>query len=154
MFARLTALIAMLMFTGTSRADDADVTFADYYAQPSIGKVGIAFFTATSNSNDTIIGIASDCCAAVEMHRDERIGGVASMRRISEMMLKKNEPRHVQPDNKSGEHIMLIGLKEPLVAGDNVDITFTFSKAPAQRVTFPVGQPLKPADNDGVHDLH
>ncbi len=151
MFHNILVSFAALMFAGAASAAEPSVTFTDLHARPTAGKVGVAFFTATSTANDTIASVTSDCCKAVELHRTEKLNGVMSMRRIPQMSLNKNKPVRVQPDAKGGEHVMLIGLKKPLSEGDTVKATFTFSKAPAQTVVFPVQSASSKAT---VHELH
>ena len=40
-----------------------------------------------------------------------------------------------------GNHLMLMGVKEPLVAGDTVALTLTFETSPPLELTATVGQP-------------
>ena len=40
-----------------------------------------------------------------------------------------------------GDHIMLMGVTEPLKTGDTVPLTLTFANAPPVEVTATVGQP-------------
>lgn len=152
MFIRIMMMpLVVLTVTTAAFAADSAVTFTEVFARPSAGKVGVAFFTATSTTNDSITSVSSDCCDAVEIHRTEKLNGVMSMRRIAQLKLNKKTATRIQPDSKGGEHMMLIGLKEPLSAGDTVSVTFTFAKAPAQTLTIPVTA-LTP--HDGVHELH
>jgi len=47
-----------------------------------------------------------------------------------------------------GNHLMLLGVKEPLVAGDTVALTLTFATSAPVEVTATVGQPAPaPAAN-------
>jgi copper(I)-binding protein len=151
MFTKILMSLVVLIFASSAMAGDASVTFSDMQVRPSIAKVGVGFFTVTSTAHDTITAIHSDCCAAVELHRTEKLNGVMSMRRIAAFNLVKNKVARIQPDSKGGEHLMLIGLKEPLAEGDKVEVTFTFKKAPTQTVTFPVASE---APTSGVHELH
>ena len=151
MFHNVIMSLIALTFAGAAVAAEPSVTISDLHARPTAGKVGVAFFTATSTANDTIASVTSDCCKAVELHRTEKLNGVMSMRRIPQMSLSKNKPVRIQPDSKGGEHMMLIGLKKPLGEGDTVKVTFTFSKASPQTVVFPVQSASSKAT---VHELH
>jgi copper(I)-binding protein len=137
---------AIALFAGTAYAADPFVTFSDVFARPAPGEIGVAFFTATSSTNDAVTGVSSDCCKAVEIHRTEKLNGVMSMRRIGELSLKKGTPTLIQPESGGGEHMMLIGLKRPLVEGDTIKVNFTFKKAPARAITFPVKSALSSED--------
>jgi copper(I)-binding protein len=69
MLSKALALCAIMTLAGAAVAADASVTFTNTNARPTAGKVGVAFFTATSTKDDAIIGVKSDCCDAVEIHR-------------------------------------------------------------------------------------
>jgi len=153
MFAKSWIVMLSLLFTSSAFATDASVAITDFYAKPSAGKVGIAYFTATSTKNDAITGITSDCCDAVEIHRSEKFNGIVTMRKVSELELEKRTPRRVQEDTPTGEHVMLIGLKKPLVVGEMVKATFTFTKAPPLTIRFPVTAP-KTDDTAGEAHHH
>jgi copper(I)-binding protein len=77
-----------------------------------------------------------------------------SMRRIAQLTLSKNKPVLIQPESKGGEHVMLIGLKKPLAAGDAVKVDFTFKKAPPQTVSFPVAPAAAAAPAEDSHAHH
>jgi copper(I)-binding protein len=156
MFAKLSMVLLALIFAAGAHAEEPSVRFNDKVVYPTAGKVGIGFFTVESSKNDAIIAASSECCKAVELHRNEKINGNMTMRRISELSLKKNKPVRVQPDSPGGEHLMLIGLESPLREGDAVTVTFTLKKAGAQTITFPVKPrpgSTTPDDNAG-HDAH
>jgi copper(I)-binding protein len=164
MFSKLAAIAAVFFATATMAADPV-IRFSDQYAEPAMGKVGVAFFTATTTKDDTITGVTSGCCEAVELHRNEMSNGVMRMRKVSRLPIEKENPLLVQRSKRSGLslapgtpegttittslggggglagdslHVMLIGLKQPLNAGDIVPLTFTFEKAPPQTVEFTV----------------
>jgi copper(I)-binding protein len=153
MLSKALAFVVMMTLAGAAVAADAAVTFTDTNARPTPGKVGVAFFTATSTVDDAIVSVKSDCCDAVEIHRTEKFNGVMSMRRIPQLTLSKNKPVLIQPESKGGEHVMLIGLKKPLAAGDAVKVDFTFKKAPPQTVSFPVAPATAavPAEDSHAH---
>jgi len=147
----MAALLTLILATTVSAAELGAATFSDLHARPTSGKIGIAFFTVTTAKNDSITAVSSDCCDAVELHRSEKINGVMSMRRIGELSLKKNTPMRVQPDATGGEHLMLIGLKQPLEESKEVAVTFTFKKAGTQTVSFPILADKPPAADTEHH---
>jgi copper(I)-binding protein len=150
MFAKFSVFVSsILVATMALAADATSVTFSDVAARPSYAKVGLGYFTVTSTGADAITGVTSDCCKAVEIHRTEKINGTMRMRRIPELVLKKGKAVRIQPDSAHGEHLMFIGLKQPLKANEKVAVTFTFTKAPPQTVTFPVVAPKASATGLG-----
>lgn len=152
MFAKFAVAVMAAFFATAGFAKDSSVTFSNSFARPSVGQLGAAYFTVTSSADDAITGVMSDCCGAVELHRTEKINGVMSMRRISELLLKKNTPLEAQPGAKGGQHLMLIGPSRPLVEGESVVVTFSFKKAPSQTVRFPVV--AESAASSHTHELH
>ncbi len=124
--------------SAVSAAEPQKPTITDAFIYPSAAKVGMGFFTVTSAKNDAIIEVSSDCCASVEIHRNEKINGVMTMRKVSNLAVEKGKPLKVQPGEKGGLHVMLIGLKQPLVVGDVVEVNFTFEKAGAVTQSFTV----------------
>lgn len=145
MFAKLATGLTVALF---ATAAFAEVTITDPMIKEPAGAVGVAFFTATSNTNDALTGAMSDCCKALELHRSEKINGVMSMRKISKVSLPKGEAVEVQPGARSGEHLMLIGLSKPLKDGDTVDITLSFEKGMTKTVSFPVVKPKAAASDE------
>ena len=151
MFHKILISLSTLLFASAAFAADPEVTFSQTHARPSVGSVGVAFFTAASTVDDAIISSSSDCCEAVEIHRSDKLNGTMSMRHVAVVPIDKKAPTRIQPDAPGGQHVMLIGLKKPLGEGDSVKVNFTFKKAPAQTVVFPVEAD---AATSGVHDLH
>jgi copper(I)-binding protein len=157
MFARLFATAAIALFALSANAAEPKATITDAFAYPTAGKIGIAYFTVTTTTDDAITAVASQCCDAVELHRSEKINGIMSMRRIATLSLKKNKPMQIQPDSKGGEHLMLIGLKQPLNVGDDVVVTVTFDKAGTQKLVLPVKArqaAATPEKNTGASEHH
>ena len=109
--------------------------FSDPHIPLPPATTGIAFFTVTSPVDDRILSVQSDCCAAAELHEGTMENGVMRMRQLENVPLKAGEPTNFAP---GGLHVMLIGLKKPLAAGDTVPLTFTFAHAPKQTVVFTV----------------
>lgn len=149
MFAKLATGLTIALF---ANAAFAEVTITEPMIKEPAGAVGVAFFTATSNTNDAITGAMSDCCKALEIHRSEKINGVMSMRKISKVALPKGETVEIQPGVSGGEHLMLIGLSKPLKDGDTVNITLNFEKGISKTVAFPVVKPK--AASPEAHDEH
>ena len=129
-----------LLYTTSVWAASAAVTFSKLDVPLLPGTNAIAYPTILSKDDDEIVSISSDCCAAVEFHRHEMHGDVMRMRRVETLPLVGGAPL-VFADH--GLHVMLIGLKKPLTAGEAINVSFHFAHAPAQTVAFTVNaQPL------------
>ncbi|MES2984537.1 MAG: copper chaperone PCu(A)C [Pseudomonadota bacterium] len=131
-------------------AANAAVSISDAYAEPSRGDVGVAFFTALSTENDSILSITSECCKAVELHTSDMTNGIMRMRKLDALELKAGTPAPVQRA-QGVMHTMLIGLTAPLKKGDAVKLTFRFKHAPQQTVTLPVRDAAKDAHAHHAH---
>ncbi len=77
---------------------------------------------------DALISAQSPAAQSVEIHTMSMTAdNVMRMREVNSIELKPQEKIVMQPGN--GYHIMLLGLKAPLKAGDKLPLTLTFKKA-------------------------
>ncbi|MDP1629786.1 MAG: copper chaperone PCu(A)C [Caulobacter sp.] len=119
-------------------AAPAAVQVSGAWARPAAqGGNGVGYATVTSQGPaDKLTGASSPAAQRVEIHESMVMDGKAMM--------------HAHPDGVAvpaggvlafkpgGLHLMLIGLKAPLKAGDHVAVTLTFQKAGKITVDFPV----------------
>ena len=89
----------------------------------------------TGGKSDRLLTIRSDVAASVEVHRTTVIDGVARMRPVSTLHVGANEVVAFEP---GGLHIMLFGLKQPLVAGQSFRVELGFEMSGKQQVTVKV----------------
>ena len=97
-------------------------------ATPEGQKVGAAFaeIKTDKDTSDRLIGVSSPIAANGEVHSMTMEGDVMKMRRLDGIDLKPGQSLVLKP---MADHIMLLGLKEPLKEGDLVKLTLTFEKA-------------------------
>lgn len=144
MFVKLAAVCIMFIFTSAiaSAADAPTIRIEGAKAVMANPTLGAAYGTITADGDDTLTGVNSDCCKAVELHQSSMLNGTMSMRKISEAKITRKKPLqlvpHAQATGASSMHIMLIGAKAPLKAGESVDVTLTFKKAGAVKQSFPI----------------
>ena len=93
--------------------------------QPAAG----AYLTIENKgkSADRLIALASPAARNVELHTMSMEGNIMKMRAVPELELKPADKVVMKPG--SGYHIMLMGLVQPLKAGDKFPLTLTFEKA-------------------------
>ena len=110
------------------KAGGITVTMPWARATPGGAKVAGAFFgvTASAGTEDKLIGASSPAAATVELHDHIDDGGVMRMRRVEAIAVKADAPVTLKP---GGLHLMLMDLRQPLKAGDAVDVTLKFEKA-------------------------
>jgi periplasmic copper chaperone A len=121
-------------------APAAGVTVENPFARssPMEGGTAGAFFTVRNGGPiaDRLTAAAFAGAEAVELHETVDEGGVMKMRPHPEGW---EVPAGGQLELKpGGKHVMLIGLKEPLKPGTEIEITLTFEKAGVVRVKAPV----------------
>jgi len=120
------------------------------WAKPSLkGVPNGAAYMAISNSGDSddvLLSVSSSVAKASELHTMEMTDGVMRMRQIQGgLRLPADDTVVLEP---GGEHIMLIGLKQPLEPGSRFDLTLTFQKAGEHRIEGMVLESAPEAEKD------
>ena len=88
-------------------------------------------------ATDTLTGTTSDAAARVEIHSTTNVNGVASMRGLADgIALAPGMALEMAPNGTL--HLMLVGLKAPLLAGQKIPLTLQFAAAGALRVELTV----------------
>lgn len=89
---------------------------------------GAAYFVlnATGADSDRLLSAASPVAEKVELHTHLMEDGVMKMRPVVAIEVTPGSPTALQP---GGLHVMLLGLKAPLVKGEKFPLTLTFEKA-------------------------
>lgn len=97
----------------------------------------------TGKEADRIIGASSPAAARVELHMTAREGGVMKMRETPAFELPARKHLALRP---GGAHLMLVGLKQPLLKGQHIPLTLRFERAGEVRVELEVlaGSAAKP----------
>ena len=94
-----------------------------------------AFMTITSAQGGRLVSASSPIAASVEVHEMKMEGNVMKMRPVDALPLPAGKP----VDLKSGSyHIMMMGLKAPVKAGDVVAIMLVVEDAKGKRETVDV----------------
>ncbi|MCG8350105.1 MAG: copper chaperone PCu(A)C [Chloroflexales bacterium] len=103
------------------------------------GGTSAAYMTIVNNSSapDAVVGVSTDVADVVELHTVEMDGDVMRMRPISQIDVPANGSVELKP---GGLHIMLIGLKQELSAGDTINLTLMLQNTGEIQVEVPVRQ--------------
>ncbi len=121
-------------------------------ATPGGAKVGGGYVAIINKgtTSDKLTGGSLSVADHVEFHEMTMDGGVMQMRPITGgVEIKPGETVKFEP---GGNHVMFMGLKEPLKEGDMVKGQLTFEKAGTVDIEFkvyPVGTPGPSADKSG-----
>lgn len=116
---------------------------------------GAAFMVLMNHTDaaDRLIGAASDVAKRVELHTHlEDANGVMRMTEIEAgIMIPAGEMHHMK---RGGDHVMLMGLTQPLAQDSEITVTLTFEKAGEVEVVIPVDHARKPSHGGGGHSDH
>lgn len=99
-------------------------------------KTGGAYVTLTSPAGDRLLGATSLAAGRVELHEMQVEGTVMRMRELTNgLPLPAGQAVTMAP---GGYHLMLVDLKQPLVAGQTIPVQLRFRDAPPLEVTMQV----------------
>ena len=103
---------------------------SDAWSRPTPPGIAVgAVYLAIENAGavaDRLLAASSPIAASVEFHQSVKTGGVMSMRAVSFIDCPAGAVVRISP---GGLHIMLTGLKGPLVLGSSYPITLQFRDA-------------------------
>ncbi len=100
---------------GSGLAEDSGVNGAVYLT-----------IVNSSNTRDQLLSVTCAAANAVEIHTVQMENDVMSMHPLPDLDIPANSSVELAP---GGLHIMLIGLKQNLTAGENLPLTLVFENA-------------------------
>ncbi len=156
---RLIAAFALSAATLTASAHSyklGDIDIGHPYTRPTREgqQVGGGYLKlANKGVADRLVSAASPAAASVEIHSMSMEGDVMKMRQVDAIDLPTGATVLLQP---GGYHLMLMGLKAPLKAGDKIPLTLKFERAGEVVVTVNVElpKPATGADSTAVPHKH
>jgi copper(I)-binding protein len=101
--------------------------------------VGGGYITITNigTEDDTLIGASSPVAEDVQLHQMKMEGDVMKMSAMPDgIPVPAGQTVTLEP---GGLHLMMMGLKQPLVENDAVPVTLTFAKAGTVEIVLLVG---------------
>jgi len=133
MFRELAAILAMVSMTGAVGAQPfaaGKLIIEHPWSRPTAAgmPVGVAYFSITNRGSveDTLVAASTPVAASVEMHQSTISDGMARMRPLAQIAIGPGKTVKVEP---GGIHLMLMDLKQPLIAGQRVPLTLEFRVA-------------------------
>lgn len=150
---RISALAAALILGAfTAGAAFAAPVATAAWSRPAVaGGTGAGFMTLTNPDRkaDALVSVESASAARVEIHRSSMANGVASMQKLPRLELPAGGKVVFGP---GGHHLMFVGLKAPLKAGDTLPATLVFASGAKLKVAFKVT--LTPPGDMSAHAHH
>jgi len=152
---RIIMLAASALFAASAMAADTGVTVSGAWARataPGQDSGSIQFFI-TSKKAAKLLAISSPAAGAIEIHSMVHEGGKMKMRAVESISLPAGKEVDL---GKSGNHVMLLNLKQPLKAGDSVPFTLTVQFADKRKVAVDAKAEVRPqgAASHDMHDMH
>ncbi len=137
---RLTLTLLAAFAAGGARPHDfkaGDLVIDHPYAVPTVdgARTGAVYFRTLRNNGrlpDRLLGARTPAAASVEIHRSTMDGDVMRMRAIDALDLPAGVRLMLQ--EAGGTHLMLIGLRAPLVEDQRFPITLRFERAGEREV--------------------
>ena len=117
----------------------ADVEIDGAYARASIPNVpnSAAFFVIKNNSDKdiAITSANSDIAEKNELHTHIKENQMLKMMKIEKLVVPAKSSLELK---SGGDHVMLIGLKKELKAGDEISLELSFSNGDKKSIKVPV----------------
>ena len=97
-------------------------------ALPPTAPNGAAYFVVHNKSTegDRLLGASTPLAATAELHTHVHLGDVMKMQKVDSVGVPAEGEARFEPGSN---HVMLFGLKQPLVAGERFPLTLEFEKA-------------------------
>jgi copper(I)-binding protein len=133
----LLTMVIFFSFAAVALADSSTVKVTNAWARatPPSAKMGAAYLTIknTGKEDDRLKSVTTEVAAAPQIHTMTMDSGIMQMRELTEgLAIPAGGEVALSPD---GTHIMLTGLKKPLVEGQKFDLLLHFEKAGEVKVT-------------------
>lgn len=142
---RLALAAALVLLATPVLASSASVQVRKAWARPAPqggNGAGYAVIANPGPKADKLTGAASPVAARIEIHESMVMNGQAMMHpRPGGLAIPAGGSAQLKP---GGFHLMMMGLKRPLRAGEHFPMTLTFQKAGKVQVEFVV-QAMPPA---------
>lgn len=126
------ALLATLFAAAPAAAHEfhrlGDIVIEQPWSRATPVKVGGAYMTLRNNGDaaDRLVKVTSPVAERVEIHETKIEGGMAMMRPVTAIELKRGSSVQLKP---GGLHVMLMGLQRPLTEGERIKLALTFERA-------------------------
>lgn len=131
MMLRLLLSACLLLATGQLAAHDfrlGDLRIVHPFATPTppTAQVGAVYLDITNNGSQParLISARAHVAETVEIHDMRMESGIMRMRQVNGLDLPTGETLRMRPGG--GYHLMLIGLKQPIKAGEGFPVWLTF----------------------------
>lgn len=120
----LSFAVAGLAFVLASCKPSDGLSVSEAWIAPTVAgqTTAAAYMNLLSSRDADLVNVETDVARTVEIHHMSMNNDVMSMRRLNKLELPAHAVVKLEP---GGRHLMLLDLKQPLTAGNKVDLTLT-----------------------------
>jgi copper(I)-binding protein len=141
---RVIALIACALLSACHQQSKIEpggvhVSDARSNALPPTATVGAAYMKIESGAADELVSADTPIAEKVEFHTTQNENGTMQMRELADLQISPDRPLVFSP---GANHMMLLGLRQPLAAGNTFTMTLHFRRAGAVNTTIEVRNDL------------
>ena len=136
---------------------ETSVMLTDGWAKAAETGMTAVFGELENNGSDDllVVSVETDAAESAELHEmvDDGSGTMTMREKDGGFPLPADDHLHLEP---GGNHVMLLGLTAPLLAGDEVAVTFTFDDGSTLEAVVPVKDydGANESYDDGEHEAH
>lgn len=113
---------------GADAVDTSDLSLADVWVKSAESGMSAVFGTLSNSSSNavTLVGATSSAAGMVQLHETnaDGTGGMSMQEKEGGFAIPAGRELRLEP---GGDHIMLMDLTAPLLAGDTVEVTLQFA---------------------------
>ena len=136
----LAAATLLIVAASFAFAQGASIQVEQLWARatPAGASTGAVYLTITNKSQemDRLLSASSDVADKLQIHEMKVVNGVMEMREVTGgVAVAANGSVELKPGSY---HLMLMGLKKPLKAGETIPLTLDFEKAGKVSITVPI----------------
>jgi periplasmic copper chaperone A len=127
---RLLTALALLAFPLAASAEQSDIKVEKAWSRAAMaGHTGAVYLTVTNTgaAADRLTAASTPVAQTAQVHESYSEKGIMKMRPVAALPVAPGKPVTLSP---GGYHVMLMGLKQPLIKGESFPLTLTFEHAP------------------------
>lgn len=149
------SILAVALLSPLAAQAQGQISIADAYARGANPKSGAAFMVIenTGAGACTLMGATTEAADKAELHTSRDEGGMMKMVPTGPIEIGPGESHALV---RGADHVMLMGLNQPLKDGDSLPLVLDFGDCGRIDITVPVDNKRKPGAGDagGDHTGH
>jgi len=140
---KASSLVVAAALTALACVASAQTTVSEPWVRATVPqqKATGAFFKISSTQGGKLVSVSSAAAGVVELHEMKLEGTTMKMAALPSLDLPAGKTIELRPGSY---HVMLMDLKAPLTAGNQVDLNLVIEGMDGKRQTVAVKAPVRP----------